>query len=57
MQIQKLTDRRHPDYKSGVRGYFYRVERCPVCGRDTNLVFYANGKYRFACSQKCADKR
>jgi translation initiation factor 2 beta subunit (eIF-2beta)/eIF-5 len=56
--MQRLNDKRHPDYEGGVRGYYERVVRCPVCGRLTNLIHKtASGRLVVTCCQACADRR
>ena len=54
---QKLTDKRHPDYKTEIRGYYERVLSCKICGRDTNLIFQSEGHPAVVvCSARCRDK-
>ena len=60
IQIELVRDKRHPDYKQGIRGYCVNVFKCPVCNRLTNLYFqhpYKFDKLILACSKECAKRR
>ena len=60
VQREWIRDRKHPDYKQGIRAYTVNVLTCPMCKRQTNLLYkspHNRNKVVLACSAECASKR